>query len=205
VRKREREKETGFMSFSFLNRFSFRLSVIFVLALNLTLTMTIIKSLSYRTLRYSNIKTSYLRTSSLWTAADNGYVELDIANQQRMSHSEFFRNRNWQNVQQFWIDTVRDSTNLMPFVEGDNSFGVTDLKPINRAGMRGEFNSKDLRYQRKKNFALRIGYVGTLYNGYQQQRNVEGVYTVEDDIKKSLGCIAYGAGACVRERERERT
>jgi tRNA pseudouridine(38-40) synthase len=115
-------------------------------------------------------------------------------NQQRMSHSDFFRNRDWQNVQEFWSNIVQNPDRLVPFIEGDNQYGVADLKSINAAGMRAEFVSKDSRYTRKNTFAFRIGYVGSKYNGYQRQNNSPGIHTVEDDIKASLGRLAYGAG-----------
>ena len=113
---------------------------------------------------------------------------------ERMSHYDFFNNRKWYMAEQFWSDIVRDSTVLKPFVEGDDKFGVTDLKAVNSAGMRGEFMSKDMRYSAKRTYALRIGYVGTLYNGYQKQNNVPDVYTIEDDLQNIFGCLTYGAG-----------
>ena len=40
-----------------------------------------------------------------------------------------------------------------------------------------------------------LGYVGTEYQGYQSQKGVDGVFTVEDDIKIALqGWNVYGAG-----------
>ena len=112
----------------------------------------------------------------------------------RMSHYNFFNNRKWGMVEQFWSDTVKDSSSLQTFIEGDDRFGVTNLEEINRAGLRGEFLSKDQRYSSRRTFAVRIGYVGTMYNGYQRQNKVSDVYTVEDDLKEMLGVIAYGAG-----------
>ena len=40
-----------------------------------------------------------------------------------------------------------------------------------------------------------LGYVGTEYQGYQSQKGVDGIFTVEDDIKIALqGWNVYGAG-----------
>ena len=119
--------------------------------------------------------------------------QLEVMNK-RNSHYEFMKNRKWRKVEQFWSDIVRNSATLLPFIEGDENFGVTNLKELNKAGERGEFASKDIRYSNRRTFAIRIGYVGTLYNGFQRQANVENVYTVEDDLKNMIGGAAYGAG-----------
>ena len=115
-------------------------------------------------------------------------------NRERMSHNDFLWSRDWSLVSKFWADIIRHSSNDMPFVMGDSEFGVTDLNEVNAAGLRGEFTSTNLRFSSRLTFALRIGYVGSLYNGYQRQANVKGVHTVEDDLKLALGVTAYGAG-----------
>jgi hypothetical protein len=112
----------------------------------------------------------------------------------RLSHNDFLRSRDWKFASRFWSDVVRNSSDNIPFITGDKEFGVTNLTELNKAGMRGEFFSKDLRYSNKRTFAIRVGYVGTLYNGYQRQTNAEGVHTVEDDLKVAVGNFAYGAG-----------
>jgi hypothetical protein len=112
----------------------------------------------------------------------------------RLSHNDFLRSRDWKFASRFWSDVVRNSSDNIPFITGDKEFGVTNLTELNKAGMRGEFFSKDLRYSNKRTFAIRVGYVGTLYNGYQRQTNAEGVRTVEDDLKVAVGNFAYGAG-----------
>ena len=112
---------------------------------------------------------------------------------------------------------------LPEFVLGDHEFGVTDLSVIYTAGY-GEFNSNDPRSNiiyvlpfiefsivqvwsfllrltsfnirfKRKTFALRIGYDGTKYNGYQIQKGVVGTKTtVEEDIEASLGRKVVAAG-----------
>ena len=118
----------------------------------------------------------------------------EMQHQRKLSHNEFLRSRDWKLVENFWSTLVRNSSNMMPFITGDKEFGVTNLKELHDAGMRGEFKSKDLRYSKKRTFALRVGYVGNKYNGFQRQVNVEGVHTVEDDLIVALGCTPYGAG-----------
>lgn len=117
-----------------------------------------------------------------------------LSNLQRMSHNDFLWSRDWSLAAKFWADVVRRSSNDVPFVMGDSEFGVTNLNEVHAAGTRGEFTSADYRYSKRLTFALRIGYVGSLYNGYQRQANVKGVHTVEDDLKVALGLTSYGAG-----------
>jgi len=132
----------------------------------------------------------------------------------RNSHQAFFDDRDWEGAIMFWrqlIVSPNSDTNPLPaFVvggtgagtcagsdatSGDAEYGLTDLSKLNEAGQRGEFRSSDVRYSKKKSFALRIGYDGTAYQGYQRQKDLpEGARTVEDDIKLSLGLFTYGAG-----------
>lgn len=83
---------------------------------------------------------------------------------------------------------------LPKFVEGDQEYGIADLKALNEAGGRGEFLSLDNRYRKRQTFAVRLGYVGSLYSGYQSQRGANGVLTVEDDIRAALRHGSYCAG-----------
>ena len=62
--------------------------------------------------------------------------------------------------------------------------GLTDLRAINTAGNRSEFSSNDERYKIKKTFAVQIGYVGTLYSGFEQQKNKKNEKT-QKNLKKS--------------------
>jgi len=50
-----------------------------------------------------------------------------------------------------------------------------------------------MRYRKRKTFAMRIGYVGTQYFGFQHQKGIN-VKTVEGDLKNILGGVVYGAG-----------
>lgn len=97
---------------------------------------------------------------------------------QRDSHSAFFAERNWDRVATFWSDMMLQSI-LPPFVQGDSQgdsgsdsgsagYGLTDLDAIHAIG-REEFDSDNPRFKRQT-FALRIGYNGAAYNGYQRQK-----------------------------------
>jgi hypothetical protein len=93
---------------------------------------------------------------------------------QRDSHSAFFAERNWDRVATFWSDMMLQSI-LPPFVQGDSGsdsgsagYGLTDVDAIHAIG-REEFNSDNPRFKRQT-FALRIGYNGAAYNGYQRQK-----------------------------------
>jgi len=116
----------------------------------------------------------------------------------RNSHDLFFEERDWSAPVSFWrqLLTVTDTDKLPAFVTGlRKPFGLTNLQEIHAAGQRGEFSSKDSRYLKKKTFALRIGYDGLAYQGYQRQINLpEGARTVEGDLKIALGLSPYGAG-----------
>jgi tRNA U38,U39,U40 pseudouridine synthase TruA len=57
-----------------------------------------------------------------------------------------------------------------------------------------EYTSMDPRYKRKT-FAMRIGYDGASYNGYQSQKGTVGIRTVEEELFDALGgrtCCAAG-------------
>ena len=140
----------------------------------------------------------------------------DDSSDEKLTHLEFFKARNWSRVENFWSKAVQEphsmdetdsKSNKFPFINGDKNYGLTKLEELNTAGFRGEFTSKDPRYVKRKTFAIRLGYVGTAYSGYQRQNikssstsineNVivqKKVLTVEDDIKDALGSVAYGAG-----------
>jgi len=120
----------------------------------------------------------------------------------KTSHLPFFRRRDWAAAEAFWGRLVRlppSSPSLLPpFVVGSsssNEYGFTDLGALHAAGLRGEFRSVDSRYTKRQTFAVRVGYDGTCYQGYQSQAGKNGTKTVEDDLKVALGGkICYGAG-----------
>lgn len=93
---------------------------------------------------------------------------------------EFFKNRDWKAVSNFWYHNVRSPT---PLITGDSKYGVTDLKNLEY-----KFDQQS-KYRR---FALRIGYVGTMYNAYQRSRfEVKGEVKVEHDLDTALGKQAF--------------
>jgi hypothetical protein len=79
--------------------------------------------------------------------------------------------RDWDRVAKFWSDMMLRSS-LPFFVSGDplSGYGLTNLKSIHTIGIE-EYASKDPRFKRQT-FALRIGYDGSKYNGYQMQKGI---------------------------------
>lgn len=106
----------------------------------------------------------------------------------KMSHNNFFLHRDWASLGRFWYNVVGNTTDLSPIIAGDSSFGVTDLGVLNRDGIDEKSSSK------RKRFALRIGYVGTMYNGYIREPNVRGHRNVEIDVEKAFGSGCFGSG-----------
>lgn len=113
---------------------------------------------------------------------------------ERLSHDEFLQNRPWDLVESIWKNLLLSNTRtvLPQFVQGDGEYGMTDLQAINAIGQ-AEFSSKDPKFKRHT-FAFSIGYLGSAYTGYQQQRGVEGILTVEDDLDTVLGRKVVAAG-----------
>ena len=109
----------------------------------------------------------------------------------RGSHLSFFDERNWVVVHKFWRNVMQSKV-LHPFLSGTADYGVTSLIPISDLG-RYEFESNDPRFKRKT-FAIRFGYDGTRYNGYQKQKGVSNIQTVEDDIENILQHKVVAAG-----------
>jgi hypothetical protein len=113
----------------------------------------------------------------------------------RGSHKEFFeRGRDWSTVSKFWRSLLT-RTEIPVCISGNNpSYTLTDLRILNDAGQ-VEFVSKEPQYKRQT-FALRIGYDGSKYAGYQMQRGHDlSLPTVEDDLRLALGgrtCVAAG-------------
>jgi catabolite regulation protein CreA len=116
----------------------------------------------------------------------------------RNSHVEFFNNRDWQSVQEFWShalkalyqrdknETITASSALPPFIVGDELFSWTSLNRLHMVSMdSGEFDSTDQKFSSRYTYALCIGYDGSKYNGYQQQRGTDPnqIRTVEDDVE----------------------
>jgi hypothetical protein len=94
--------------------------------------------------------------------------------------SEFFKNRDWDAVANFWYHNVRSPS---PLITGDSKYGVTDVKTL-------EYNLDQRSSYRR--FALRIGYVGTMYTGYQRSKfEVKSDVKVEHDLDTALGKQAF--------------
>lgn len=108
-----------------------------------------------------------------------------------ISYVDFVRSRDWSSVNKYWSNIILQDSSLSDFVKGSPQFGITDLSQLHNAGMRGEFASKDNRYSKRFTFALRIGYDGSKYKGYQRQ--IDQV-TVEGELRNILGRTCYSAG-----------
>lgn len=120
---------------------------------------------------------------------------------ERDQFAQFVANRNWRFSEGFWSRMIQESAHSLPdYILGDmegkeskERYGVAALTPIHEAGKKGEFVSKNFRYFSKQTFALRIGYDGNRYYGYQMQKYCPGI-TVESDLRLALGCNTIGAG-----------
>jgi hypothetical protein len=103
--------------------------------------------------------------------------------------------RDWSLVKDFWKSCVRNGHLPEEFTLNPN-YANTDcgLREIEAIGALAEFQSKDPRYLSRKTYALRVGYLGTEYYGYQWQKSMNSteIRTAEGDIydvlKKSLTC-----------------
>jgi hypothetical protein len=124
----------------------------------------------------------------------------------RGSHVQFFETgRNWTVVANYFklllsicssrnnssssgSSSSQQQTTIPAFIFGSNPlYTMTDLEVYHRAAADSEFVSADPRYKRKT-FALRIGYDGSAYTGYQMQKGCGLAQpTVEDDLRAALG------------------
>lgn len=113
----------------------------------------------------------------------------------------FISDRNWYYCESIWSRIIKhnstiSSTNVPDYIEGyknGSPYGVSKLSDINQVGQRSEFTSKNHKYLCRQTFALRIGYDGQQYYGYQRQKNFNGL-TVEEDILKIIKLPTTGAG-----------
>jgi len=110
----------------------------------------------------------------------------------RFSHQIFFETRDWTCISSFWSRVLR--LEVLPdfiFVKeeikeiNDGFYGVTDLFKIHQLGL-NEFSGMNPRYKRQS-FAMRIGYNGSHYQGFQLQGLHSGIRTVEGDLREALG------------------
>ena len=85
------------------------------------------------------------------------------------SHVDFFQNRNWDAVAGFWRMAVKSGT-LPSSLTPNSPFNTSldcNLRAVQAIGAAGEFVSKDTRYQKRKTYAIRVGYDGSQYSvGY---------------------------------------
>eukprot|EP01041_Mallomonas_annulata_P007398 gene7398-15105_t len=116
---------------------------------------------------------------------------------ERDSHLEYLESRNWSIVENFWSSMMTTKT-LPSFINGFESheYGVTDLNRIHNIGL-SQYASDNPRYKRQT-FALRIGYQGTKYQGYQCQKDPD-VRTVEEELTYILKCKVCCAGRTDRD------
>lgn len=125
-------------------------------------------------------------------------MDNSITFSKRASHSTFFKDRDWPAVTTLWRYLMKQewATTNLPTVDQEikfTNFEVTNLDTIHKIGLT-EYSSADPRYKRKT-FAMRIGYDGSSYNGYQSQKGSIGVRTVEEELFDALGgrtCCAAG-------------
>lgn len=116
---------------------------------------------------------------------------------------------NWLRSQEFWKTLLKtsnaqselanegnsDKHGVFPyFIAGDAKYGTSNLIDLHNAGhISGEYKSKDTRYSKTKTYALRFGYNGIKFHGYQSQKNISAL-TVEDVIHKVIQKTVIVAG-----------
>lgn len=128
----------------------------------------------------------------------------ELQQRQRDQFAQFVLARNWKFCESYWSRIIKYSSEQLPsFVSGEQSsrlhppgYGVSDIAAIYDAGMKGEFICKNPRYHQRQTLALRVGYDGNQYHGYQKQskKNQCPGLTVEGDICVALGRNTSGAG-----------
>ena len=120
----------------------------------------------------------------------------DAGSVHRNSHDEFFDNRDWDVVSAFWRWCLNANEGFPSFVYGhqdelakgtENSFGVNQCKIMQDSWVeQGLPIFEKYRNPDRVTFALRIGYAGHSYSGYQKQKAGLGIHTVEDDLEQAL-------------------
>lgn len=108
----------------------------------------------------------------------------------RSSHVAWFQQRDWGAICKFW-STIIKSGDLPPFVKGSGIHALTDIHALSKCAAE-EVSSSDGRYKRQT-FALRIGYAGDKYSGFQAQMT-GGIRTVQEDITKAVSQSVVAAG-----------
>ncbi len=106
--------------------------------------------------------------------------------------------RDWRIVENYWSSIISSDSPLPKFINDpdnhdDEYSRIVNLKKISEVGKLSEFNNKDYRYTSRYTYAMRIGYNGLKYRGYQRQRGVD-IQTVENDLSNILKVATYCAG-----------
>ena len=101
----------------------------------------------------------------------------------RGNFDPWFASRDWEVIARFWRQMVRGEREQQPaFLEE----GSLSLAMIHAVGVdSGEFLSDS--NNKRQTFALRIGYVGRDYHGFQLQKTSANLLTVESDLVVALG------------------
>jgi hypothetical protein len=89
----------------------------------------------------------------------------------------------------FEMEKVNGTRNI-----NTNGFGFANLQQLHLAGLQGDFQSKNPRYQSRPSFAIRIGYDGSAYSGFQSQGKNSSILTVEADLQRILNRSIASAG-----------
>lgn len=109
----------------------------------------------------------------------------------RNSHDNFLiENRDWNSVQHLWAKLLSVKT-LPEFFSGDQEYGITRLRDL-QFDREKEFRPNNPKAGRKT-FSLVLGYNGSKYSGYQQQKGAN-VITVEDDLDLAFGRKLIASG-----------
>lgn len=100
----------------------------------------------------------------------------------------FLLNRDWEKVKLVWAQCLKDPSSIAEVIRGYEAYGFSTLDEISYEG--SEYCQSD----RRKTFAMQIGYLGWNYNGFQLQKGVANVYTVQDDLLQILQRPVVAAG-----------
>lgn len=88
---------------------------------------------------------------------------------------ELLADRDWSAVETAWQRWITNPALTPALIAGDETYGLTDVSLL-------RYEGKD----RRQTFAMRIGYTGSSYHGFQQQRG-SAVRSVQDDLLDALG------------------
>ena len=89
----------------------------------------------------SSLSTS---TSTSTSTSSSALTSIELRNNDRNSHDDFFYSRDWNICSNFWMKMIQSSTSSLPeFIKGDDIYGITNMKLIHDAGiLSGEYSSK---------------------------------------------------------------